>query len=1203
MDILSQLPGKEQLSNLIPADFAKTLGIDGLSSGIDTNEVTKNIGDISAPDTDIAIAIPEDAPTKEGFLASLKSPLDDIKNINISSITGDISSGSLPIDMPKPSFDINGVMSSITDKLIPVNITAPSIDMKLPGFEASEFMAPINKLAAAGKAAPMKLLNMLMDIMNSFVDVVKDKDKMVLLTKEALSDIHFAQIQNLKFDIPWLAAPYANDLLSASKGNFLVNYGQVLTDIENLPNINFVNIEPILSNAEKNILSDLIELQKIENSFKLLKENNDQILKETLEKAVNILYSDKILLQPMIDFIKTHAASILGVNGIGGPVNQLKDMAVQITDFLNNCGTKAEEAANAVSKKIDDTVNKIDELLKDVQAKIEEIQGKIEEFLDSIGEKIDPVITKVIDGCNKVGEGVDSVFTKVEEVKQKLDAAVATVQDKVIDKMDARGNITQESELTKKLKEIEDKIRDLLSKISGAFEKPDVKETLNKVKTGIDTFKAKVEEVSFKPVFDLVVEKTNGVENGIKSIDTAKLGMPQKLALKVGGKVIEAVKVDEIIKPELLEAFKEIQEPLLELIKLLKEKVLIVEQTIYEFEPGAIVNNYIVNSEPYKLVIDTLEKIKPSELLEPIKKANAELTKLVEKLNPQILIDELQKMYNRVYELVESLHPDSLNKMISDALNTAISQLEQLKGSGLDNIIETIKKSISLESLMGKTGIKEIANADFWKKITYCLGGGFLNEIDAAIEGVKKELQNQTGRIDFTKSIELVKEITDSFISYNRNKFTEDITALISYFDANRAKRIEELKAKRSELLITYDNSPELKKLLTNMDLTPLIELKTEASALNDPTTYEANITKFKTALSGKETELKKITSASLQSIAGEIFDKQISAPIANLIIDLQSLLKPYTEAVTAVQNILKTVTELPAKIDASVGKTLGSLKENIEKVVTEVITTIETFKKTIIDTINNIYKTAKETIEVFSPAYLLNAFSETSFEAEGLANVAKRIQSPSGGDKIGAYLFSLVTSEQSQLLQNDPNAQKDGTRKIIIDTFNAALKDNKFSNNYDVVLGQANKLILELKKFKAKFDKTKSVEALIRLNRLIMEAAYADYIKMSVQSLHPYIVAQISMLYPEKTVRRIDLIYSEVIEKLKKLPKQMIADPLDDEFDKIKAILKANFDISGIFNVIEIKMDGIDEDLSTGLDRLSIVYNGLLKTFNERLA
>ncbi len=107
----------------------------------------------------------------------------------------------------------------------------------------------------------------------------------------------------------------------------------------------------------------------------------------------------------------------------------------------------------------------------------------------------------------------------------------------------------------------------------------------------------------------------------------------------------------------------------------------------------------------------------------------------------------------------------------------------------------------------------------------------------------------------------------------------------------------------------------------------------------------------------------------------------------------------------------------------------------------------------------------------------------------------------------------------------------------------------------------------------------------------------------MSLQSLHPYIVEQIADLYPRQTVQRLDNTYSGVVEKVKQLPDQLIRVPLGDTFEEIKQVLKDNFDIAGIFTVLEVKMDGIDEDLSEGLDRLSAVYNQLLRTFDQRLS
>ena len=108
-------------------------------------------------------------------------------------------------------------------------------------------------------------------------------------------------------------------------------------------------------------------------------------------------------------------------------------------------------------------------------------------------------------------------------------------------------------------------------------------------------------------------------------------------------------------------AFEQIREPLRALIQLLKEKVLFVEKAIDEFNPGTLATDAILNSEPYKLIISTLERFKPSDLLAPLKDANDELTKIVEKLDPQIIIDQVQKIYDQLYDMVEALSPESLN--------------------------------------------------------------------------------------------------------------------------------------------------------------------------------------------------------------------------------------------------------------------------------------------------------------------------------------------------------------------------------------------------------------------------------------------------------------------------------------------------------------------------------------------------------------
>ena len=47
--------------------------------------------------------------------------------------------------------------------------------------------------------------------------------------------------------------------------------------------------------------------------------------------------------------------------------------------------------------------------------------------------------------------------------------------------------------------------------------------------------------------------------------------------------------------------------------------------------------------------------------------------------------------------------------------------------------------------------------------------------------------------------------------------------------------------------------------------------------------------------------------------------------------------------------------------------------------------------------------------------------------------------------------------------------------------------------------------------------------------------------------------------------------------------------DPLDDAFQVVKDKLHETFDIRGLFRVLDIKLEGMEDDLSRGLDRLGL--------------
>jgi hypothetical protein len=1232
MSLLQELPNPKQLDGLLAGKFSPAmLGVDDIKSNINVNELSNNItlnaphgltGGLTVPSLPTSLS-------KEGFIAQLSGPLDGLKSINSASLIGNISSGSLPVTLPKPSFDINTVMTGITSKVLSTRIAVPSFEIKMPGL--SDVAAPLSQMSSAVATTPMRLLNMMLKVLESLVKVVNNPDNLIRVTQQSLTEIYGHQIQTLQDQLPLVALQNSIDSL---ENGFLGQYQNLLDEIDILSENDAKRLQKILTDAQTNILPSLQRIEQARISLENLKLGDTTALSEALDAVIEFTEADEVFLKKYFEALGNQTGQFLA--GITPPVQQLAGMANNIQTYLEQAAGKGQEAAQKVSETIEHNINQVGKLLNNAQTKIAEIEQQIKQFLDKLD--VAPAVTKVKDGCNQISHGVEQFFTKVEELKQKLDEAVAQIQGKV------------DHNMAQAFNEIEAKIRQLLAEMTGILNRQEVKEALEQAKQGIEQFKNTIDEASLKPVFDLVINKTGDLESSIKSIDVARLGTPQKTALKVGSKVIQEVKVDEIIKPELVSAFQEIQKPLEELIELLKGKVLEIENTINAFNPGTLATDKILNSDPYQLIMSTLEELQPSQLLAPLKEVNAKLTALVDELDPQKIIDEVQNIYDQFTDLVEALSPEPLNRMIGEAMEVASFQLEQVRDSELENIVTTIKDSISVEKLLEGTGIQEIAEAQFWQILKDVLGGAYLSTLTNAMAQVDSQFASRIGTMDFSGVMAQLQTAQHHI----NHQITVDLTIInkrvleLDTFLGNSKEQVRELQERRRQLRVRYQDDAEINKLLMSMDMTPLVELSKAVRRVKglDQDALKNALESVVTKLQSQKTALNRLTESQLQNAVPTIFRKQIGTPVRQWITLTQTQLQPFSHAVSAIENIVITLTTMPARIDQSVGMVLETLRSNLRRVINETLSTIQTFRESLTGTLNAISDRVQTIVNDLSPSWMLNAFADSDFAAQGMLAFAKRISNPSR-DVIAALLQTKLTPDELALLQSATTADAflQGHRNNVLKALNSALRDNVVCapKNYETVKANIDKKINELhNKLAVDAAKTgasvseeqrqQSIEdfkqfyrykalrgqlleasikynsgrdkknAKIRFNRLILEAHYRDDIMMSLQSLHPYIVAQVSQLYPEQTVQRLDDTYAGILDKVKQFPDQMIRAPLDDEFNKIKAILKENFDIAGLFNVLGLKLDGMDEDLSEGLDRLSAAYAQLLAAFDARL-
>jgi len=1181
--ILKDLPNPEELDDFLTDKLkSATQWTDSLQT-IDTEvshritrQMPRNLtGGLTVPQIPASLS-------KKGMMAQLTQPLSQIKSINGDFLIKEITP--LPIKLDTPNFDINAVMSGITP---------PSISLNIPGL--SEITAPLSQINNAVAATPMRLLNIILKVLDSLVNV--PPDKLIELSQAALAEIYKHQIETLQDRLPLVALQTMIKILQEEA--FLDKYQTILGELEILSEND--DVKRLLDDAQKSLLPQLRRIEQATISLESLNVADMTAITDALNAVVDVTNADEVFLKKYFDAVENQTAQLLAK--LTPPLKQLEQMAGDIKTYLSQAAEKAQETAQHVSKKIETQISGVDGVLKDTEARLKEIEPEINQFLDKLN--VGTSVNQIKAGCNQIGDGVVQFFDEINKLEKQLEKTVKNVQDQV------------DQEMSPAFNEIEQKIREMLTQITDVLSREEVKEALNNAKQGIEQFNSTIDEASLKPVFDMVLDKTEDLESSIKSIDVARLGTPQKTALKIGTKLIQEVKIDDIIKPELISAFQEIRDPLAELIELLEKQVLEIEKRINAFNPGSLATDKILNAEIYKTLMSTLATYQPSKLLAPLKKANAKLTELSNELDPQKLIDELQRIYGQFSELVEALSPAHLLRPIGEAIDIVVFQLKQVRDQELDKIVTTIKENVSIEKLMAGTGIQEIAKAEFWQSLNKVLGGAHLDTLKEAMAQVERQFKNRTALNFDDAMMQLTKAIIDieNQISVETSIINQRLTALNQLLEDGRVKSLQE---RRRKLLVRYQDYPEVNNLLKSMDMTAFRDLIKAVKGLVQNAPDNA-LGALKIKLGSQLNALNSLTERQLQRAVPTIFHKQIAEPVGQLVDNLQAKLQPFSQAVGAIEDILITLTALPGRIDQSVG--IDSLRNNIERTITQTVSTIETFQASLTTTLKGLSDKVNEVVIDLSPYWMLNAFAESDFTDQGLQKFATRISDPSS-DEIGiaAQLQTKLSSNEQDVLSKAATRDscKEGHCNNVIKALNGALRDKKLcsSQNYNRVKDELDKKINELDDaliYQALHKQLQQAwiiynhgrynkNAMIRLNRLILEAGYLDDIKMSLQSLHPYIREQISQLYPEKTVIELDKTYQEILDKVKQLPDQMVRAPLDEEFQKIKATLKENFDIASVFKMLNIKLDEMDDDLSEGLTRLSAAYRELLTTFDQRL-
>jgi ElaB/YqjD/DUF883 family membrane-anchored ribosome-binding protein len=568
--LIDALPGQAQKDSLLDsfneAISPDTLGLDVFDS-LDVDTLTDTFAVDELPGIHIN-ALPPLPPglTKAGLLQQISEPLARIQSIHTATLLNDIE-GSVLAPLPKPTFRISEAASQITAAIVPV-FTSPSFNLPDSSFgqelfDLSGLQTPFRQLAQTGAATPLRLLDVLLNTLNALVVTITDADKLASFTAQSLQEIYLQQLDRLDGRLPLVAVEQAIALCQETEdadgytNGLAARYSLLLDQIEVLGDGDRELVSALAKEADTSLLPDLETLTQARTTLGLLLANDVAELNQALTQVLNLNAADAVFVQPYIDAFGRRASQVL--DAIAAPVNQIRRMAQQIQQYLERAATAAESSAQQISTQITSTLQQIEGWIQEIERRILAIQTQIESVVARLD--VTALIEQAKVGCAKISETVDAFFDRLQTLQQKLDLMVRNLAQRVDDKVTAA------------FAALEQKIRALLAEITALLEREDVRQALQQAHDGIETFKNAIEQASLQPIFDLVLSKTNDLEASIKRIDVAQMGTPQRTALKVSAKVLQEVRVDDVIKPELMEEFEEIRAPLTAILALIREKV------------------------------------------------------------------------------------------------------------------------------------------------------------------------------------------------------------------------------------------------------------------------------------------------------------------------------------------------------------------------------------------------------------------------------------------------------------------------------------------------------------------------------------------------------------------------------------------------------------------------------------------------------
>jgi hypothetical protein len=97
--------------------------------------------------------------------------------------------------------------------------------------------------------------------------------------------------------------------------------------------------------------------------------------------------------------------------------------------------------------------------------------------------------------------------------------------------------------------------------------------------------------------------------------------------------------------------------------------------------------------------------------------------------------------------------------LIDDALGTATTELADIRDNQMEQIVQLVHETISMQRLLGGTGLSRISNPEFWQILVNIVGGGYLDRMVETLEEVERQLTERAGEAVDSKAMQRLQRV------------------------------------------------------------------------------------------------------------------------------------------------------------------------------------------------------------------------------------------------------------------------------------------------------------------------------------------------------------------------------------------------------------------------------------------------------------